>query len=109
LIVETNEQDIGKPKAGETVLVSGAAGATGSIVGQIAKAKGCRVVGLAGTPAKCEWLVKDCGFDAAINYRYICVITNTNTHRLAMSLTLCANICVCLVIPRATRMVWQVL
>jgi NADPH-dependent curcumin reductase CurA len=51
------------------VLVSGAAGATGSIVGQIAKDKGCRVVGLAGTQKKCEWLVKECGFDAAINYR----------------------------------------
>ncbi|KAL4876896.1 hypothetical protein BJY04DRAFT_138227 [Aspergillus karnatakaensis] len=62
--------DIGRPKAGETVVVSGAAGATGMVAGQIAKIKGAkRVVGLAGTPDKCEFLVKELGFDAAINYR----------------------------------------
>ena len=61
--------DVGRPKAGETVLVSGAAGATGSIVGQIARIKGCRVVGIAGTDEKCAWLTNDLGFDAAINYR----------------------------------------
>jgi NADPH-dependent curcumin reductase len=61
--------DIGQPKAGETVVVSAAAGAVGSIVGQIAKIKGCRVVGLAGTAAKCTWITDDLGFDAAINYR----------------------------------------
>lgn len=66
--------EIGKPKQGETVLVSGAAGATGSIVGQIAKEKGCRVVGLAGTQKKCDWLVKECGFDVAINYRYVIIM-----------------------------------
>ncbi|KAI1363607.1 hypothetical protein F5Y08DRAFT_340432 [Xylaria arbuscula] len=60
---------IGKPKAGETVVVSGAAGATGSIVGQIAKLRGCRVVGIAGSEEKCEWLKKDLGFDAALNYK----------------------------------------
>lgn len=60
--------DIGEPKEGETVLVSGAAGAVGSVVGQIAKLKGCRVVGLAGSDDKCEWL-KELGFDAAINYK----------------------------------------
>lgn len=61
--------DIGKPKAGETVVVSAAAGAVGSIVGQIAKIKGCRVVGTAGTDEKCKWLTEELGFDAAINYK----------------------------------------
>lgn len=61
--------DIGKPKQGETVVVSAAAGAVGSIVGQIAKLKGCRVVGFASTDEKCRHVVKDLGFDACINYR----------------------------------------
>ena len=61
--------DVGEPKAGETVVVSAAAGAVGSIVGQIAKIKGCRVVGLAGTAEKCTWIKEDLGFDVAINYR----------------------------------------
>jgi NADPH-dependent curcumin reductase CurA len=61
--------DIGRPSAGETVLVSGAAGATGSVAGQIARIKGCRVVGIAGSDDKCAWLTGDLGFDAAINYR----------------------------------------
>ena len=61
--------DVGKPAEGDTVLVSGAAGATGSVVGQIAKIKGCRVIGIAGTDDKCRWLVDELGFDAAINYR----------------------------------------
>jgi len=61
--------DIGKPKPGETVVVSAAAGAVGSIVGQIAKIKGCRVVGLAGSDDKCRWVVDDLGFDACINYK----------------------------------------
>ncbi|CAG8505181.1 872_t:CDS:10 [Paraglomus occultum] len=61
--------DIGKPVAGETVVVSGAAGATGSVVGQIAKIKGCRVIGTAGTQEKCEFLEKELGFDVALNYR----------------------------------------
>ncbi len=61
--------DIGQPKAGETVLVSGGAGAVGSIVGQIARIQGCRVVGIAGNDDKCRWLVEDLGFDAAINYK----------------------------------------
>lgn len=61
--------EIGKPSPGETVVVSGAAGATGSIVGQLAKDKGCRVVGLAGSASKCDWLTKDLGFDVAINYK----------------------------------------
>ncbi|MFY9820649.1 MAG: NADP-dependent oxidoreductase [Thermoanaerobaculia bacterium] len=61
--------DVGQLKAGETVLVSGAAGAVGSIVGQIAKIQGCRAVGIAGTDEKCRWLNRDLGFDAAINYK----------------------------------------
>ncbi|MEM8929687.1 MAG: NADP-dependent oxidoreductase, partial [Acidobacteriota bacterium] len=61
--------DIGQPKEGETVLVSAAAGAVGSVVGQIAKIHGCRVVGLAGGSEKCAHLVDDLGFDAAIDYK----------------------------------------
>jgi hypothetical protein len=61
--------DIGQPKEGETVVVSAAAGAVGSIVGQIAKIKGCRVVGITGSDEKCGWLVEELGFDAAINYK----------------------------------------
>ncbi|MDB4285937.1 NADP-dependent oxidoreductase [bacterium] len=61
--------DIGQPKAGETVLVSGAAGAVGSIVGQIAKIKGCRAVGIAGGPEKCKYIIEELGFDAAIDYK----------------------------------------
>ena len=61
--------DIGQPQPGETVVVSAAAGATGSIVGQIAKIKGCRAVGLAGTDEKCRWIRDTLGFDACINYR----------------------------------------
>lgn len=59
----------GEPKAGETVVVSGAAGAVGSLVGQIAKIKGCRVVGIAGGDEKCKFLVDELGFDAAIDYK----------------------------------------
>jgi len=61
--------DIGQPRPGETVVVSAAAGAVGSIVGQIAKIKGCRVVGIAGSPEKCAWIQDELGFDVAINYR----------------------------------------
>jgi NADPH-dependent curcumin reductase CurA len=61
--------DIGKPQAGETVVVSAAAGATGSIAGQIAKVHGARVVGIAGGPEKCRAVVEDFGFDACIDYR----------------------------------------
>ena len=61
--------EIGQPKEGETVVVSGAAGATGSVAGQIAKLNGCRVVGIAGSDEKCRWLTEELGFDAAINYR----------------------------------------
>ena len=61
--------DVGQPKPGETVVVSGAAGAVGQTVGQLAKIKGCRVVGIAGGAAKCEWVVKELGFDACIDYK----------------------------------------
>ena len=61
--------DIGRPQAGDTVLVSGAAGATGSVVGQIAKIKGCRVIGIAGGAQKCAWLTDKGHFDAAIDYK----------------------------------------
>jgi NADPH-dependent curcumin reductase len=62
--------DIGEPKEGDTVVVSGAAGATGSVVGQIAKIKGAaNVVGIAGSDEKCAWLVEELGFDAAISYK----------------------------------------
>jgi NADPH-dependent curcumin reductase CurA len=61
--------EVGKINAGETVVVSGAAGATGSVAGQIAKLKGCRVIGTAGGKEKCDWLVEEAHFDAAINYK----------------------------------------
>jgi NADPH-dependent curcumin reductase len=61
--------DIGQPKPGETVVVSAAAGAVGSIVGQIAAIKGCRVVGITSSDEKCQWLTSSLGFDAAINYK----------------------------------------
>ncbi len=61
--------DIGQPKAGETVVVSGAAGAVGQTVGQLAKLKGLRVVGIAGGQAKCDWVVNEFGFDACIDYK----------------------------------------
>ncbi|MBA3743592.1 NADP-dependent oxidoreductase [Sporichthya sp.] len=61
--------ELGPVKAGETVVVSGAAGATGSVAGQIAKARGARVVGIAGGPAKCEHVVKHLGFDACVDYK----------------------------------------
>lgn len=60
---------IGKPKAGETVVVSGAAGAVGMVVGQIGKLQGCRVVGIAGSDEKTSMLKQECGFDEAINYK----------------------------------------
>lgn len=61
--------DIGLPKKGETIVISGAAGAVGSLVGQIAKIKGCRVVGIAGSDDKVNYLTKDLGFDLAVNYK----------------------------------------
>ena len=61
--------DVGRPKEGETFVVSGAAGATGSIAGQIARIQGCRVVGITGSPEKCGWLTDEARFDAAIDYK----------------------------------------
>ncbi|HWF53509.1 MAG TPA: NADP-dependent oxidoreductase [Solirubrobacteraceae bacterium] len=61
--------DVGKMRAGDTVVVSGAAGSVGSVAGQIARIKGCRVIGIAGGAEKCEWLVDALGFDAAIDYK----------------------------------------
>jgi hypothetical protein len=62
--------DVGAPKAGETVVISGAAGAVGSVAGQIAKLKGCRVVGIAGGADKCRFLIDELGFDGAIDYKH---------------------------------------
>src|SRR5919197_3971572 len=61
--------DIGQPKAGETVVVSAASGAVGSAVGQLAKIKGCRAVGITSSREKCEYVVRELGFDACVSYR----------------------------------------
>ncbi|HEY7290094.1 MAG TPA: NADP-dependent oxidoreductase [Vicinamibacterales bacterium] len=61
--------DIGQPRTGETVVVSAASGAVGSVVGQLAKVKGCRAVGIAGSPDKCRYVVRELGFDACVNYK----------------------------------------
>jgi NADPH-dependent curcumin reductase len=61
--------DVGQPSTGETVVVSGAAGGVGSIAGQIARIMRCRVIGIAGGPEKCHWIVEELGFDAAIDYK----------------------------------------
>jgi NADPH-dependent curcumin reductase CurA len=61
--------DVGKVKTGDFVVVSGAAGATGSVVGQIAKLKGATVLGIAGSDDKCRWLKEELGFDEALNYK----------------------------------------
>jgi len=65
----TGLEDIGQPKAGETVVVSAASGAVGQVVGQIAKIRGCRVVGIAGGAQKCDFVVKELGFDACLDHR----------------------------------------
>ncbi|SDH77424.1 NADP-dependent oxidoreductase [Pseudomonas panipatensis] len=62
--------DVGQPKAGDTVVVSAAAGAVGSVVGQVAKIKGCRVIGIAGGAEKCRYLIDELGFDGAIDYKH---------------------------------------
>jgi NADPH-dependent curcumin reductase CurA len=61
--------DLGQPKPGETVVVSAAAGAVGSAVGQLAKIRGCRAIGIAGSKDKCEYVVRELGFDACVSYR----------------------------------------
>jgi NADPH-dependent curcumin reductase len=72
--------DIGKPKEGETLVVSAAAGAVGSLVGQIGKIKGCRVVGIAGGEEKCRWITDELGFDAAIDYKAESVVDGLKQH-----------------------------
>ena len=72
--------EIGRPVAGETVVVSGAAGAVGGVVGQIAKLKGCRVVGIAGGAEKCRYLTEELGFDAAIDYKAEDVLAGLGEH-----------------------------
>ena len=72
--------EVGLVHAGETVVVSAAAGAVGQTVGQIAKLKGCRVVGIAGGPAKCEWVVKELGLDACIDYKNQDIDAALKTH-----------------------------
>jgi len=72
--------DIGKPKAGETLVVSAAAGAVGSLVGQIGKIKGCRVVGIAGGEEKGRWITGELGFDAAIDYKAEPVLDGLKKH-----------------------------
>ncbi len=72
--------DIGKPKPGETLVVTGAAGAVGSLAGQIGKIMGCRVVGIAGTDEKCRWIKETLGFDEAINYRTEPLVESLERH-----------------------------
>jgi NADPH-dependent curcumin reductase CurA len=72
--------DVGAAQAGDTVVVSGAAGAVGSTVGQIAKIKGCRAIGIAGGAEKCRWLVDELGFDAAIDYKHDDVAAGLKQH-----------------------------
>ncbi len=72
--------EVGKIKEGETVLISGAAGAVGSVAGQVAKIKGCRVIGIAGGPEKCKYLVEELGFDGAIDYKNESVIREIKKH-----------------------------
>lgn len=71
---------IGRPVAGDTVVVSGAAGATGSVVGQLAKIAGCQVIGIAGGEDKCRWLVEEAGYDAAIDYKAGNIRTQIRDH-----------------------------
>lgn len=72
--------DIGRPEPGQTVVVSGAAGSVGAMVGQIARIKGCRTVGIAGGEQKCRWLVEEAGFDAAIDYKNADLRAELKTH-----------------------------
>ena len=72
--------ELGRPVAGETVVVSGAAGATGMVVGQIAKIKACRAVGIAGGPDKCNFAVRELGFDACIDYKSENVLESLRRH-----------------------------
>lgn len=72
--------EIGRPKAGETVVVSAASGAVGGIVGQLAKIKGCRVVGIAGGKAKCDYAADELGFDACVDYKAANLLADLREH-----------------------------
>ena len=72
--------DVGRPRPGQTVVVSGAAGSVGNVAGQIARIKGCRAIGIAGGEDKCRWLVDELGFDAAIDYKAGDLRTQLKTH-----------------------------
>ena len=72
--------EIGQPKAGETVVVSAASGAVGSVVGQLAKIKGCHTVGIAGGKAKCDYVVQDLGFDACVDYKAGNLLADLRAH-----------------------------
>jgi NADPH-dependent curcumin reductase CurA len=72
--------DVGRPQAGETLVVTAAAGAVGSVAGQIGKLKGCRVVGIAGSDEKCRWITEELGFDAAVNYKTELVSESLKKH-----------------------------
>ena len=72
--------DVGRPQPGQTVVVSGAAGSVGSVVGQIARINGCRAIGIAGGEDKCRWLVDELGFDAAIDYKTADLRAELKTH-----------------------------
>ena len=72
--------DVGRPEPGQTVLVSGAAGSVGNIVGQIARIRGCRAVGIAGGEQKCRWLVEEAGFETAIDYKTADLRAELKTH-----------------------------
>ena len=72
--------DVGEAKSGQTVVISGAAGAVGGVAGQIAKIKGCRAIGIAGGPQKCKYVVEDLGFDAAIDYKSENVFEGLRNH-----------------------------
>ena len=71
---------VGQPRSGETLVVSGAAGSTGSVAAQIGRIKGCRVIGIAGGKRKCAWLKEECGLDATIDYHSLDVNTALRTH-----------------------------
>lgn len=69
LVAYFGVHELGRPRPGETFVISGAAGGVGSVASQLAKIHGLRVIGIVGSPAKCDWLLRDAGVDAAINYR----------------------------------------
>jgi len=72
--------EIGKPSAGETITITAASGAVGSLAGQIGKLKGCKVVGITGSDEKCHWITEELGFDSAINYQTESVYQQLKTH-----------------------------